>query len=72
MADDDTQRSLGRIEGSQAEIKAAIAALAAQSAAMDARLRQVEVHAGRAGMLGGVLSSVGVSLIVDIARRWTH
>jgi hypothetical protein len=55
-----------------AEIKTTQAKLSAQYDALDARLRPVEVNAGKAGMLGGVLSGVGVALIADIAKRWIH
>jgi len=68
----DINRTLGRIEGALAEIKTTQAKLSAQYDALDARLRPVEVNAGKAGMLGGVLSGVGVALIADIAKRWIH
>lgn len=74
MADElsEIQRALGRIEGAQAEIKSAVASVSEQVKALESRVRPLEVGASKAGALGGVLASVGVAMIVETAKRWTH
>lgn len=63
------QRALGRIEGKLDSIQSAVSAQGGRLDAVEARLRQVEAHAARAGAISGALIAVGTAIAVEMLKR---
>lgn len=71
MADEngEIQRALGRIEGKLDSIQQSVSAQGGRLDAVEARLRQVEAHAARAGAISGALIAVGTAIAVEMLKR---
>ena len=71
MADEngEIQRALGRTDGKLDSIQSAVSAQGERLDAVEARLRQVEAHAARAGAISGALIAVGTAIAVEMLKR---
>lgn len=67
---EDIQRALGRIEGQLHGINQSLETHGKQLVAIDGRLRSAENKAAYAGGKAGVLTGVGVALLVESVRAW--
>lgn len=67
---EEIHRALGRIEGQLQGIGERLESHGDQLTAIDGRLRNTETAAAHAGGRAGVLTSVGVALMIESLRAW--
>ena len=69
---EDLQRALGRIEGQLQGIGERLDGHGKQLTAIDSRLRSAETTAAREGGKAGMLTGVGMALLIESIRAWAH
>lgn len=62
-------RALGRIEGELKGINTTLADHGTKLTGIDGRLQKVEVKAAQHGAVAGVVSAVGISLVIEGLKR---
>ena len=67
---EEIHRALGRIEGQLQGIGERLDGHGEQLTAIDDRLRSTETAAAREGGKAGVLTGIGVALLIESARAW--
>jgi hypothetical protein len=72
MNESDQHFTLGRIDGKLDQVIQSQKSQDLQLNEMDARLRNVEVSAAKAGAISGTIVSVGMALIVESFKAILH
>ena len=66
---EEIQRALGRIEGQLQGVNDRLDLQGGQLTGIDTRLRKAETTAARAGGTAGILTSIGVALLIESMRK---
>jgi hypothetical protein len=69
---DEIYRALGRIEGQLQGVNERLDRHGDQLTGIDSRLRSAETTAAREGGKAGLLTGVGVALIIESVRAWAR
>lgn len=69
---DEIYRALGRIEGQLQGINDRLDRHGDQLTGIDSRLRSAETTAAREGGKAGMLTGVGMALLIESIRAWAH